>query len=103
VVQAATVDGLGGVGKTQLALEHAHRYASNYDVIWWVPAEQPAAIPGMLAGLARRLGVPEQADQAELLVSLWDELRERDRWLLVYDNAQGPRELASYRPPGGAG
>jgi Tetratricopeptide repeat/NB-ARC domain len=103
VVQAATVHGLGGVGKTQLALEYAHRYASNYDVIWWVPAEQPAAIPGMLAGLARRLGVPEQADQAELLVSLWDELRERDRWLLVYDNAQGPRELASYRPPGGAG
>jgi hypothetical protein len=63
----------------------------------------PAAIPGLLAGLARRLGVPEQADQAELLASLWDELRQRDRWLLVYDNAQGPRELAPYRPPDGAG
>jgi hypothetical protein len=103
VVQAATVHGLGGVGKTQLALEYAHRHATDYDVIWWVPAEQPLAIPGLLAGLARRLGVPEQADQGELLASLWDALRPRDRWLLVYDNAEGPRELAPYRPPAGSG
>jgi hypothetical protein len=72
-------------------------------VIWWLPAEQPVAISKLLAGLARRLGIPEQADQAELLAGLWDELRQRDRWLLVYDNAQGPRELVPYRPPGGAG
>jgi tetratricopeptide (TPR) repeat protein len=103
VVQAATVHGLGGIGKTQLALEYAYRYAVDYDVIWWVPSEQPAAIPGLLAGLAKRLGIPEQADQAELLASLWDELRGRDRWLLVYDNAQRPRELKPYRPPGGTG
>jgi TIR domain len=80
VAQAATVHGLGGVGKTELALEYAHRYATAYDVIWWVPAEQTAAIPGRLTGLARRLGVPEQADQMELLASLWDVLRERHRW-----------------------
>jgi tetratricopeptide (TPR) repeat protein len=103
VVQAATVHGLGGVGKTQLALEYAYRYGTDYDVMWWVPAEQPVAIPGWLAGLARRLGVPEQADQAELLASLWDVLRQRDRWLLIYDNAEGPRELAPYRPPAGGG
>jgi tetratricopeptide (TPR) repeat protein len=103
VVQAATVHGLGGVGKTQLALEYAHRYASDYDVIWWVPAERPVTVPGLVAGLARRLGVPEPADEAELLASLWDALRERDRWLLIYDNAEGPRDLASYRPPGGGG
>jgi tetratricopeptide (TPR) repeat protein len=103
VVQAATVHGLGGVGKTQLALEYAHRYATDYDVIWWVPAEQSVAIPGLLAGLARRLGVPEQGDQAELLASLWDVLRERDRWLLIYDNAEGPRDLEPYRPPAGSG
>jgi tetratricopeptide (TPR) repeat protein len=103
VVQAATVHGLGGVGKTQLALEYAHRYAVAYDVIWWVPSEQPVTIPGTLGRLAHRLGLPDQADQAELLDNLWDELRQRDRWLLIYDNAEGPRELGLYRPPGGKG
>jgi hypothetical protein len=103
LVQAATVHGLGGVGKTQLALEYAHRHAAEYDVIWWVPAELPAAIPGLLGGLARRLGVPEQTGEAELLAGLWDALRKRDRWLLVYDNAEGHRHLAPYRPPGGGG
>jgi hypothetical protein len=44
-VQAQALHGLGGVGKTQLALEYAHAHAEAYDLIWWVTAEQPAAIP----------------------------------------------------------
>jgi hypothetical protein len=52
VLQAQTVHGLGGVGKTQLAVEYAHRHATDYDLIWWITAEQPAAIPGQLVTLA---------------------------------------------------
>jgi hypothetical protein len=88
-VQAQALHGLGGIGKTQLALEYPHRHVGDYDLIWWITAEQPAAVPGQLVALARRLGIPEATQQAETIQVLWDELRGRDRWLLVYDNAEG--------------
>jgi tetratricopeptide (TPR) repeat protein len=103
VGQPQVLYGLGGVGKTQLALEYAHRHASDYDLIWWVTAEQPAAIPGQLVALARRLGLPEQAEQAETVGALWDTLRQRERWLLVFDDAEHPTELHPWWPPGSRG
>jgi len=88
VVQAQAVHGLGGVGKTQLAIEYAHRHQADYDLIWWITADQPLAIPGQLVALARRLGLADAPEQAETIRSLWDELRRRDRWLLIFDNAE---------------
>jgi tetratricopeptide (TPR) repeat protein len=103
VVPTGAVHGLGGVGKTELVLEYAHRFASDYDVAWWIHAAQPTAATAALAILAGRLGVKEVADQQAMVTGLFDHLRQRDRWLLVYDNAERPDRLVGSLPPGGGG
>jgi hypothetical protein len=54
VVQA--LSGMDGVGKTQLATEYAHRYAAEYEVVWWIAAEEPALIGDQFAALGAALG-----------------------------------------------
>src|SRR5262249_44357720 len=70
VILPVALHGLGGVGKTQIALEYVHRFKADYDLIWWVEAEQADFIGSSLAELARRLdlrvgdNVPEAARAA---------------------------------------
>ncbi|HEX2301289.1 MAG TPA: TIR domain-containing protein, partial [Pseudonocardiaceae bacterium] len=100
VVQA--LYGLGGVGKTQLAIEYARRFATDYQLVWWIDAEQPVLIPEQFARLAERLDLSLGSTVTDTVERLRAELRGRDRWLLILDNAERPRDVAAYQP-GGAG
>ncbi len=100
VVPAHAIHGLAGVGKSELVKEYAYRYKADYELIWWVDAAVPLAIPGRLARLAPRLDLAEQADQEEAAARVLNELAQRERWLVIFDNADRPSELERYRPAG---
>jgi hypothetical protein len=100
VVQA--LHGMGGVGKTQLATEYAHRFAESYDLAWWVNSEQGGLIGDQFAALGAALGCVQAAAGTEVVRAVvLAELRKRGRWLLVFDNAENPADVTPWLPGGG--
>jgi hypothetical protein len=50
--------GFGGVGKTQVAIEYARRFSPEYNLVWWISADQRVRVQSWLAALAQHLGLP---------------------------------------------
>ena len=103
LVPTAALTGMGGVGKTQLALAYAQRYRGDYTLGWWVPSETELGLLTALADLGTVLGLPEKLPPAELAARTRDALGERSGWLLIFDNAPNPAAIADYLPGTGAG
>jgi hypothetical protein len=105
-LQPQVLFGLGGVGKTQIAIEYAHRFAADYDLVHWIPAEQPGLMRAALARLAPMLDLPQSSDQTADLNAVLQALRTADprrRWLLIFDNIDDPETLAEMLPAHGHG
>lgn len=102
-VPAAALHGMGGIGKTQLALAYAHQHRDRYRIGWLVPSESPLTITTALAELAVCLGAARDQTPAQQLAFLNDALAARDDWLLIFDNATSPAELEPFLPTSGGG
>ncbi|MFI9530756.1 tetratricopeptide repeat protein [Micromonospora rosaria] len=97
IVIGQAVHGLGGIGKSELALQYAHRYRRQHPVVWWIRADTPANLTADLAALGPAVGLPDRrdgslTDAADLAVR-W--LAAHRGWLLVLDNVTDPAEVTS--------
>jgi tetratricopeptide (TPR) repeat protein len=92
------IHGLGGVGKTRLAIEYAWRHASDYTALLFVSARSPVELRANLAGLCNPLvlNLPEQTqpEEAARVSAVLRWLGENPGWLLILDNAD-TQEAAS--------
>lgn len=98
-----TLLGMSGVGKTQIAVEYVHRFGSEYDMVWWVPADQRGTLRQRLAELAPALDLHTGSDYGARLRAVRDALRRGEpysRWLLVLDGADDPENIAGLLPHG---
>ncbi|WP_062345169.1 FxSxx-COOH system tetratricopeptide repeat protein [Herbidospora yilanensis] len=90
------LQGYGGVGKTHLAIEYAHRYRSHYDLVWWIPADQYYLVPSALAALAPHLKLTPASvvgveEAAESVREALENGAPYNNWLLIFDNAEDAR------------
>ncbi|MFG6194843.1 FxSxx-COOH system tetratricopeptide repeat protein [Nonomuraea sp. JJY05] len=100
------VYGMGGIGKTEIAAEYAHRHAEDYDLVWWIRAEQEETIVNSLIGLGRKMSLdgfrPDDRDySARLVLSALANRELYERWLLIYDNVESANAVQHYLPSGG--
>ncbi len=100
------IEGLSGLGKTQVALEYAHRFGLDYDVIWWMNCAQSQYIDASLVDLANEVrktfqeNLPEGngPDVARYLLRYLSEGHTDLRWLLIYDNAEDVKTISPLMP-----
>ena len=100
-VVLAPGEGRAGVGITTAMIEFAHRNRDDYDIVWWIAAQDPQLVVEQMAQLAEAIGLAALTDMAEQATAgLLDALGRRSRWLLVFDDAESPYQLARFLPGG---
>jgi tetratricopeptide (TPR) repeat protein len=102
LTQKRAISGLGGIGKTQTALEYAYRYGQEYQHVMWVSAATRETFLTELGQLAVLLQLPEREvrEQSVVVQAVIRWLIEHQHWLLILDNADDIAMVKPYLPTG---
>ncbi len=88
--RAIALTGLGGIGKTQTALEYAYQHALEYRAIFWIEAESLEHILFSLQRIAELLQLPERlaTEQRRIIDAVQRWFATHDHWLVIWDNLE---------------
>jgi len=107
LTQTSAISGLGGIGKTQMALEYLHRYRDDYEAVFWAKADSKERLITDLFGISDLVGLPEakkqKQDQQRLIAALIRWLSMHTHWLLVLDNVEDEVDISDLLSIAGAG
>ena len=103
--QSLAISGLGGIGKTQTAVEYAFRYRGEYQAVFCMKSSTAEELAEDFESIAKLLELPERYAQEQSLivaaVKRWFETH--GQWLLIFDNADNLETLLDYIPQGTMG